>query len=335
LPLPFIQKLSKINYGDKGRDRLNLLGLPVFETVSQLANLLHIDSKRLNILFEYTERFYKTYHIRKRDGTLRKISQPSKELKAVQAWILRNILDKLNPSEYAMAYIQGKSLKDNITPHKSNRFFLSVDIEDFFPSISIWHVKRIFELLGYSAQAAMILRRLCVYFGGLPQGGVTSPALSNLACLRLDRRLAGLTSRRNIVFTRYADDMTFSSNNRKVLYRTLPIILSIIQSEGFIPKKSKTRFLGPRSQCRITGLIKNSSEPRFGIGRKKKIQMRAIMHHLVSGKSIDKNYSSEESIIGWLSYLKGVDEYSYNQMLRYWDNLKGKYPKFKSTTSKK
>ena len=172
----------------------------------------------------------------------------------------------------------------------------------------------------------MILCNLCTYFGGLPQGGVTSPALSNLAAIKLDRRLAGLTSRRNIVFTRYADDMTFSTNNRTVLFRTLPTILRIIQSEGFEPNESKIRFLGPRTQCRITGLVKDSSELRFGIGRFKKVQMRAVMHNLVSGRKIDPDYPDEQSIHGWLNFLKGADQRSYQQMSQYWQRLKVKYP---------
>jgi len=309
----------------RGNSRLRLLGLPVFNSIADLANLIHIDIGRLKILTRYSKRFYKNYTIPKRTGGLRQISQPSKELKAIQAWILRNILDNLTPSEHAMAYVRGKKLIDNLSPHSGNRYFLSIDIEDFFPSIRRWRVERVFELLGYSKQAVMILANLCTYFGGLPQGGVTSPSLSNLTTIKLDRRLAGLISRRNIVFTRYADDMTFSTNNRTVLFRTLPTILYIIRSEGFEPNESKNRFLGPRTQCRITGLVKDSSEPRFGIGRFKKIRMRAIMHNLVSGKRIDPGYPHEQSVLGWLNFLKGVDERSYQQMFQYWQRLKVKY----------
>lgn len=310
----------------RGNSRLRLLGLPVFNSIKDLANLIHIDAERLAILTRRSERFYKNYTIPKRTGGVRKISQPSRELKAIQAWILRNILDNLAPSEHAMAYLRGKKLIDNLSPHSGNRYFLSVDIEDFFPSVRRWRVERVFELLGYSEQAVYILANLCTYMGGLPQGGVTSPSLSNLCTLNLDRRLAGLTSRRNIVFTRYADDMTFSTNNRIVVLRALPTILHIIQSEYFWPNASKIRLLGPRNQCRITGLVKNSSEPRFGIGRYKKIRMRAIMHNLVCGKRTDPDYPNALSINGWLNFLKGVDEKSYEQMSKYWERLQVKYP---------
>ncbi len=309
----------------EGQQRLRLLGLPVFETIEDLAALLHIDSGRLTILTRYAERFYRTYRIPKRTGGWRQISQPSRELKGVQAWILRNIIDKLSPSPHATAYFPGKRLSDNISPHRGNRYFLSVDIEDFFPSIPRRRIERLFELVGYERQTAALLSSLCTFFRSLPQGGVTSPALSNLVALQMDRRISGLVSRRNIVFTRYADDMTFSSNNRAALVRALPSIKHIVDSEGFTINEPKTRFLGPRIQCRITGLVKDSSEPRFSIGRKKKTRMRAIMHHLIIGKKRDPDYLNEEAIQGWLNFLKGVDERSHSQMFTYWNQLRIKY----------
>ena len=201
---------------------MSLLGFPSFDTVEELAARIHIDERRLATLTEVPERFYYRYRIPKRRGGWREIQSPSKDLKAVQAWILRNILDKLSSSPYATAYVKGRRLLDNVGPHMNNRYFLAVDIQDFFPSVRSSLVRKLFERIGYSKQAANILCRLCGYRIGLPQGGVTSPALSNLVCLRLDRRLAGLASRRNIVFTRYADDITFSTNNRNALPRLLP-----------------------------------------------------------------------------------------------------------------
>lgn len=243
----------------------------------------------------------------------------------MQAWILRNVLDRLSTSDYATAYSTGRRLLDNVSPHSSNRYFLSVDIRNFFPSVGSLRVRRLFEALGYSKLAANKLGRLCCYFSGLPQGAVTSPALSNLICLRLDRRLAGLVSRRNIVFTRYADDMTFSTNNRNALPRLLPLVYRILRSEGFEPNEEKTRILGPRTRCLITGLVKNSSAPTFGVGRKKKMEMRAVMHRFLAHRRVSLAYPNEASIEGWIHFLKGVDPPSHEQMLRYWNAQKRRY----------
>src|SRR5271157_5030092 len=170
---------------------MHLLGFPTFNTVKGLAALMHIDERRLAILALRPERFYRRYRIPKRQGGWREIKSPNKELKAVQAWILRKILDKLSTSPYATAYVKGRRLLDNVSPHMSNRYFLSVDIRDFFPSVSSLRVHHLFKRMGYSKLAASKLGRLCSFFSGLPQGAVTSPALSNLICVSLDRRLAG------------------------------------------------------------------------------------------------------------------------------------------------
>jgi hypothetical protein len=79
--------------------------------------------------------------------------------------------------------------------------------------------------------------------------------------------------------------------------------------------------LGPRRRCSITGLVKNNSESQFGIGREKKREMRAVMHHFIFKLGEDKKYRTEASIIGWLNYLKSVDKTSYEQMDDYWKRL--------------
>lgn len=306
-------------------ERLRLLNLPVFYDIEELASLIHISPSRLEILVHKSSRFYKRYSIPKRNGGDRHIFQPSSELKAIQAWILRNILDKLSPSDEATAFIRGKSLVENVKPHQNNRYFVCIDLEDFFPSIDIDKVYNLFQIIGYHKLAALILTSLCSCSYILPQGAVTSPSLSNLVTASLDRRLSGFSSRRNIVYTRYADDMTFSSNNRNVLNKSVEFFLKIIKSEGFEPNNEKLRVMGPRIKCTITGLVKNSSSPSFGIGKKKKRKMRAIMHNAVTGRNVDPKYSSTESIEGWLNFLLSVDDLSYMQMKKYWDNLNKKY----------
>jgi RNA-directed DNA polymerase len=305
---------------------MQLLGFPTFRSVRELAALIRIDARRLNLIVSRPERFYRKYRIPKRRGGWRLIHSPNKEMKAVQAWILRNILDKLSTSPYATAYVKGRGLLDNVSPHMSNRYFLSVDIRNFFPSVGSFRVRHLFETVGYSKLAANNLSRICSYFSRLPQGAVTSPTLSNLICLRLDRRLAGLVSRRNVVFTRYADDITLSTNNRNVLPRLLPLVYQILREEGFEPHQEKTRILGPRTRCAITGLVKNSSDPAFGVGKRKKTAMRAVIHNFLARGRAHPDYPSEASIEGWVQFLKNVDTASYTQMLRYWNAQKRKYP---------
>ena len=297
------------------------MDLPVFSNIEDLSSIMHVRRELLTTFSAFSRKFYRRYYLPKSDGRLREIRQPRRDLKAVQAWILRNILDKFTPSTYATAYIRKKSIANNVSPHQNNRYFICLDLEDFFPSISMRRVAAIFSLVGYSRVASSVLAKLCSCSGNLPQGAVTSPSLSNLVAAKLDRRIAGYTSKRNITYTRYADDITLSSNNPSVLLKSLPRILKIIKSEHLRPNINKSRVLGPRRRCSITGLVKNNSEAKFGIGRNKKRHMRAVMHHLVFSLDNDTKYTSESSIIGWLNYLKSVDSESYEQMNGYWKKL--------------
>jgi len=314
---------------------LRLMNLPVFSNEKELASLIHVHEKHINMLSTFPHRYYKKYKLPKGNGGFREIKQPRSDLKGIQAWILRNILDKLSPSAYATAYIKKKCITDNVSPHRNNSYFICLDLEEFFPSISIRRVAKIFSIIGYSDKATSILAKLCTCNGGLargsqyyptfsgslPQGAVTSPSLSNAIAAKMDRRIAGYISRRNIIYTRYADDITLSSNNPNVLSQSLRRILKIIKSEHFNPNMGKLRVLGPRRKCYITGLVKNNSESKFGIGRQEKREMRAVMHHFAFNLNKDPKYSTEESILGWLNYLRGVDENSFEQMNSYWNQL--------------
>jgi len=303
---------------------LRSMNLPVFFDEKELASLIHIDPERINTFCNYSHRYYKKFSIPKSNGKMREIKKPRKDLKGIQAWILRNILDRLNPTIFATAYIKGQNISSNVSPHCNNKYFMLLDLEDFFPSISIRRAVKIFLFIGYSKRTAYMLSMLCTCDGSLPQGAVTSPSLSNLIATKLDKRIAGYTLKKNIIYTRYADDITLSSDNPAILCQSLPRILKIIKSEHFKPNMDKLRVLGPRKRCSITGLIKNNTEPKFGIGKKKKRLMRAVMHHFLFDLSKDDKYASEESILGWINYLKSVDKASFEQVNSYWERLKKK-----------
>jgi len=301
---------------------LKTLGLPVFSDADQIASLVHVTPAFIRMVTAKPEKFYREYEIPKADGRKRQIRQPSRAVKGIQAWILRNILDKLRPSPNATAYIRGKGLIDNVLPHWGNHYFLCMDIEDFFPSVRASAILSLFVLLGYSHESAWYLTQLCTCRGSLPQGGVTSPSLSNLVAVKLDRRIAGYVGKRNIVYTRYADDMTLSSNNREALPRCKRMLVHIIEAEGFTPNMRKYRVMGPRRRCVVTGLVKNNSEVGFSIGRRTKKHMRSVMYNLLLKGKCDGKYRNRASIEGWLRFLHSVDKPSARAMDVYWNALK-------------
>jgi len=303
-------------------DRLRLFNLPVFNDIDDLASLCHISSEKLRAIFSRSSKFYRQITIPKKSGGTRKIYQPNKTVKAVQAWILRHILDKISPSHHATAFRKNISIKNNIEPHKFNRYFFCVDLKDFFPSIDQRRTEILFQRIGYSSAQAVILANLCTCNFLLPQGGVTSPAISNLVVSRLDTRLSGFCSKKHIIYTRYADDMTFSSNNRNILNNSTSIIKAIIEDEKFEINAEKVRFIGPGVNCKVTGLVKDSSEPKFGVGKKKKNWMRSVIFNFLVNKTvIDQKYKTFESILGWLGHVKFVDEPSFNYLNTYMSRL--------------
>ena len=203
--------------------RLSLLGLPSIDSLEDLSSLTHLSSGLLFRLSKYSDKFYFIYDIPKKSGGVRTISQPCKELKAIQSWILRNILDHLSASSACKGFEKLTNLLDNAKPHIGANAFMHLDIEDFFPSIKINQVWSVFRTVGYNPRISSILAQICTYKGSLPQGSPAAPKLSNLISLRLDNRLLGYVGKRGITYTRYADDLTFSSNRAE----TTPSVLII------------------------------------------------------------------------------------------------------------
>ena len=178
---------------------------------------------------------YRTFAIPKKSGGKRYISAPMPQMKGLQEWILRNVLVRLPVHEAAHGFVHGRSIITNAQVHTNSEFILSMDLKDFFPTLTFRRVKGIFRAMGYLEGISTILALICteaprqamkindpqtgeekwvhVAVGPrcLPQGSPASPMLTNLASLRLDRRLTGFSQKHNLRFTRYADDLTVSA----------------------------------------------------------------------------------------------------------------------------
>jgi len=194
----------------KDNIKLNMLGLPVIQTIDDFSYITHISKYTIYQLSRYADRYYKTYTIPKKSGKLRTISQPSKKLKGLQSWLLVNILTELKVSSSCKGFEKGSTTAENVEPHKEANTILTIDLKDFFPTIKRKHVYNIFKAIGYNKTIATILTNICTFNGALPQGGPCSPKLANLAAWTLDLRIQGYVGKRGINYTRYADDLTFS-----------------------------------------------------------------------------------------------------------------------------
>lgn len=247
---------------------------------------------------------YSRFTIPKRRGGVRTIEAPDDKLKVLQRLILRRLLNPLPLPEAATGFVSGRSIVDNARPHTEMAVVINLDLADFFPSITAARIETTWRALGWGAEAATVLTRMCTNENHLPQGAPTSPALSNLVCRHLDARLAALAEKREGAYTRYADDITislpgFGRNKRLRPHRSgqvrarpakrivvgrqlLTHVKAIIEAEGFkIQMKKKVRVQRAHQRQTATGLVVNQT---VNLPRETRRLIRAMQHREKLGR---------------------------------------------------
>lgn len=291
------------------------LGLPSFSDVETLAEELRLSEKLLYYLTkEDAEGRYETFYISKKDGSAREINAPCMSLKMVQRWILKNILYKVRISQYSYGFVKssgGSPLVRCAERHRNNLYLMKMDLKNFYPSIDRKRVFIQFLELGYNTYAANLLTNLCTLEGKLPQGAVTSPYLANLVCYRLDVRIAGYCNKRDITYTRYADDLTFSGDNRDALKNIYHMIKKIVEDEGFAVNEKKTRFLTPKGRKEIVGVTVNDGVIKAS--KELKRNLRSMIHYEI----ITGDYSDNEKIRGYISYIDSIEANYRKRIIKY------------------
>ena len=293
---------------------IDSLGLPMMTCFDDLTERLRLSPK---LVYWLTSDFPSRYHefkIPKRDGSYRNISAPVFSLKTVQRWVLNNILYKIKTSPYSYGFSKGEKgspLVRCAEKHRNNLYILKIDIKSFYPSIKREKVYNEFTNIGYNSIVANLLTNLCVYKESLPQGAVTSAYLANIICRNMDFRIAGFCNRRDIVFTRYADDMIFSSDNRDVLKSIYGTIRKILVSEGFTLNEDKTSFLSPRCRKRILGITVNDGSI------KAPKEIKRIIRSLIYNSFLSRDYSANSRIRGYISYINSIEPNYNDKVKRY------------------
>lgn len=290
-----------LNNTQSNKALLQQFKLPFFDNVTSLAKAIGIDLASLKYLTFHRKvsqhSHYHSFEVDKKSGGKRKISAPKPKLKQLQLWILENILDKIILQEHVHGFVKQKSIVTNAMPHVGKDLLINIDLKDFFPTISYKRVKGLFAKLGYSEQIATILALACTqantdevsmdgvkYFvqNGerfLPQGSPASPAISNIIVYKLDKRIYGLAQKLGFAYSRYADDLSFSSNkeNEKNVAQLLYFVNKIIESEDFIIHPDKTHIMRAKSQQKVTGIVVNQ---KLNVEKQKLKKFRALLHNI-------------------------------------------------------
>ena len=287
-----------------------------------MAEQLSLTQGLLYFLTYKKEYCYFEKEIPKKDGTKRTIYAPCLSLKVVQKWILKEILEKINVSEQSMAFVPKiNGLKANAEYHRKNIFLLEMDITNFFGSIPEKKVFSLFCNIGYNADVSAVLTNLCTYEGVLPQGAVTSPYIANLVCYHLDARLNGYCSRRDVVYTRYADDLSFSSNIRTQLNSIESFIKCIINDEGFEINEKKTRYLSNDVKKTITGITINNEEIHVDKN------MKRVLRSMIINSVANMDYSQNDKVRGMVAYIDSIEN-GYKEKICKYINRLGDKPEF-------
>lgn len=241
--------------------------------INSLSQLLSITKQDLTYLLYKLKpnNCYRQFSIPKRNGGIRIINAPFNNLKIIQkklALILLEyyeiyIKDNNLIHEVSYGYEKKKDIYGNANRHKNKRFILNIDLENFFDQFHFGRVCGFFNKNQYfqlSDKLSIIIANLVCYNGTLPQGAPTSPIITNLMCRSFDRQVLNLAKKYKLHYTRYVDDLTFSTNNKsftdeyEIFFAKLQ---TLCDKYGFPINQNKIKFQSNQSQQVVTGLCVN------------------------------------------------------------------------------
>lgn len=269
---------------------------------------------------------YKQYYIPKRSGRgVRLIAQPSKEVKYMQYIGKQLILDELPVHAAAYAYQKGASIKANASQHVSNKYLLKMDFSDFFPSIKPPLLLDVIQskVGNLSTHDTTLIKRLFFWQRErisplqLSIGAPSSPLISNVVMYDFDEFIHAYCSERGINYTRYADDLSFSTNERGLLFHIPELVSSYLTENehlGLSINSGKTKFSSKKHNRHVTGLVLNN-ENQLSLGRERKRKIRTLVFLFSqSALDLDETY-----------HLKGLLAFALNIEPNFILRLRSKY----------
>jgi len=300
---------------------------------------------------------YKTFTIKKKSGEDRTIQAPVKGLKSILRSLNFVLQCVYEPHQAATGFVLDKSIVDNAKKHVGHHYVLNMDLKDFFHTFDRNRVKmgfmfEPFNLNGDKEPLAFLLACLCTHpleIDGevktvLPQGSPTSPTITNILCKKLDRRLTGLANRFGATYTRYADDITFSSPHNiytnEEFNKELKRIIEEDQKLVINPKKTRLQKSGYRQEA--TGLIVNEKVnvrrryvkqirmwlyywEKYGYEKAEKIFKRDYIADKGHVKKINARLVNVlDGKLEFLKMVKGVEDGTYNGLKERFDKLTNK-----------
>lgn len=318
---------------------------------TQLALLLGITKSSLTYYAYGNGKRYKQFGIAKKNGEVRDISAPVGGLNNIQKKLALLLEEVYNTHPAAHGFIPGKSTLTNATQHLNKKCVLNIDLKDYFASIT---ASRIIGLLksqyfNLPNEVASTITALCTYNNCLPQGAATSPVLSNMISFRLDRQLTNLCKKERLTYTRYADDIAFSTTRRQFPESLVRLadpeniilgdaLLSIVEANLFSINSRKVRLHSGTKAQFVTG-VKVNLKPN--LSRKYIRQLRSMIHawERWGPEAAQSKFESEYGAgtrsfinvvygkLAYLKHIKGREDLVYRRLYNKAVIQEGKYEK--------
>lgn len=323
--------------------------LPVILSLGHLAHLADVNLEMLSNVVKRQDDPYRVFRVKKRaipGGTaaprrFRTICVPGPGLMRVQRWIAQNILNAVSPHSASFAFEPNKDLVGAARRHTGCRWLLKMDVLNFFESITERQVYAVFRSLGYGALIAFELARLCTRLhthnfpptskgrhgregilpytralqGHLPQGAPTSPMLANLAVMELDARLEALAERLGWIYTRYADDLAFSTAGQSSRGRALSLAALTgreLTSFGLKANRHKTSVMPPGARKILLGVLIDRERPRLSREFRNNLETHLYaLDHPKIGASAHRVRRGFASIIGMRKHIAGLIAFAH------------------------
>ncbi len=265
------------------------------ETRKDIADLLDIaDGSLIYYIYRVPpKQRYTIFEIPKKSGGVRKISAPIDSLKIIQSKLKQVLEAVYQPQAPVHGFVVDRSISTNVKAHMSRqrKYVFNIDLKDFFPSVNFGRVRGLFMAHPYNLPdtVATILAQICCFKNGLPQGAPTSPIVANMICARMDGQLLRLAKTHRCTYTRYADDITFSTAMPN-FPRALAVLKTdltghqlnvgselkeIIEANGFDINPSKIRLQTTNMRQEITGITVNEFP---NVQRRYISQIRAMLY---------------------------------------------------------
>lgn len=309
-----------------------LIQLQMAHSVQDVATALGLDAGKFFYVIQHADdgSYYRRFKIPKKRGGERLISAPKRGLGLAQTRLAEILKQKYKAKPFVKGYVKGESFLTNAQYHERQKWILNIDIEDFYPSITFPRVRGLFlsTYFGFNHRVATILARITTTPEGLPQGARTSPIIANLIATNLDKKLLIIAESNRLKYTRYADDITFSSSQRLIPSSLIQSwepnfgdrkvllgreLTDAFRNSGFAINDKKTRVLMSYERQEVTGLIVNKSA---NVWRKDISRLRMILHSarihgadaaailwIGQGKTADNFWSY---VCGWLAFIAQV-----------------------------